>query len=55
MKRKIIEAEQEWLDQQPAEPELDWEFIETSEFGQDGWTISYRLKSNQNDRAVNSD
>ena len=27
------------------EPELEWEFEELNEFGQDGWTISYRYKS----------
>tara|TARA_R100001129_G_scaffold123260_2_gene85885 strand:- start:816 stop:1043 length:228 start_codon:yes stop_codon:yes gene_type:complete len=27
------------------EPELEWEFEELNEFGQDGWTISYRHKS----------
>ena len=31
------------------DPELDWEFQETGEFGQDGWTISYTHKSVKKD------
>ena len=31
------------------DPELDWEFEEVGEFGQDGWTISYSHKSMQRD------
>ena len=30
-------------------PELDWEFKEVGEFGEEGWTISYRHKSVQDD------
>jgi len=31
------------------DPELDWEFQKTGEFGQDGWTISYTHKSVKKD------
>ena len=31
------------------EPELDWEFQETGEFGQEGWTISFTHKSVKKD------
>jgi len=29
--------------------ELNWEFEEVGEFGQDGWTISYSHKSKKDD------
>ena len=45
---KLDKAEEEWLKAQPDEPELDWKFEETGEFGQDGWTISYTHKSVEN-------
>ena len=44
---KLDAAEEEWHKAQPEE-ELDWEFQETGEFGQDGWTISYTHKSVKN-------
>jgi len=31
------------------DPDLDWEFEEVGEFGQDGWTISYSHKSRKDD------
>ena len=42
---KLDKAEEEWHKAQPDEPELDWTFEETGEFGQDGWTISYSHKA----------
>jgi hypothetical protein len=43
---KIDNAIEEYKKTTP-EPkaELEWEFEETGEFGQEGWTISYRHKS----------
>ena len=46
---EIKAAEEEWLKQQPDEPELDWTFEEVGEFGQEGWTISYSHKSVKDD------
>jgi len=44
-------AEKEWLDAQlQDEPELDWQFEEVGEFGQEGWTISYTHKSVKKDQ-----
>jgi len=47
---KIDNAVEEYKKAAPApEPELDWEFQEVGEFGQEGWTISYTHKSVQKD------
>lgn len=43
-------AVEEYLKSIPeSEPDMEWEFQETNEFGQDGWTISYRHKSIERD------
>ena len=50
MPHKIDNAVEEYNAAAPApEPELDWEFQEVGEFGQEGWTISYTHKSVQKD------
>ena len=47
---KIDNAVEEYLDSVPKDdPELDWEFSEVGQFGEDGWTISYSHKSVEKD------
>ena len=47
---KLDYAVEDYKKEVPEEdPELDWEFEEVGEFGQDGWTISYSHKSMQRD------
>jgi hypothetical protein len=47
---KLDNAVEDYKKEVPEEdPELDWEFEEVGEFGQDGWTISYSHKSMQRD------
>lgn len=44
------DAVEEYLASVPEDnPELDWEFKEVGEFGEDGWTISYTHKSVEKD------
>tara|TARA_B100000405_G_scaffold127758_1_gene89326 strand:- start:8382 stop:8537 length:156 start_codon:yes stop_codon:yes gene_type:complete len=48
---KLDKAVEEYKKATPEpEPELEWEFEETGEFGQDGWTISYRHKAVDKDQ-----
>lgn len=47
---KLDAAEKEWLEAQPDEPELDWKWEETNEFGEKGWTISFTHKSVKDDQ-----
>ena len=43
---KIDNAVEEFNKATPEpDPELEWFFEETGQFGQEGWTISYRHKS----------
>ena len=47
---KLDTAVEDYKKEVPDEdPELDWEFEEVGEFGQDGWTISYSHKSMERD------
>tara|TARA_Y100000739_G_C20315172_1_gene331798 strand:+ start:312 stop:512 length:201 start_codon:yes stop_codon:yes gene_type:complete len=47
---KLDNAVEDYKKEVPVEdPELDWEFEEVGEFGEDGWTISYSHKSMQRD------
>ena len=47
---KLDNAVEDYKKELPVEdPELDWEFEEAGEFGEDGWTISYSHKSMQRD------
>jgi transposase len=39
-----LDAEVEKVKETFEEPELNWEFKEVNEFGQEGWTISYSYK-----------
>ena len=50
MPHKLDAAEKEWLEAQPDEPELDWKWEETNEFGEKGWTISFTHKSVKDDQ-----
>ena len=44
------DAVEEYLASVPEDNrELDWEFKEVGEFGEDGWTISYTHKSVEKD------
>ena len=45
MPKKLDNAVSDYLKATESEPELDWEFEEVGEFGQEGWTISYKHKS----------
>ena len=49
VKRLIAFCEDAQKEVPEEDPELDWEFEEVGEFGQDGWTISYSHKSMQRD------
>ena len=43
---KVDNAVEEFKQATPEpDPELEWYFEEVGEFGQEGWTISYRHKS----------
>ena len=47
---KMDDAVEDYLASIPPEvPELEWEFEETGNFGEDGWTISYTHKSVEKD------
>ena len=47
---KLDNAVEEFIAATPEpDPDLQWEFKETGEFGQDGWTISYTHKSVKDD------
>ena len=47
---KIDNAVEEYIAATPApDTNLDWEFQEVNEFGEDGWTISYTHKSVEKD------
>lgn len=44
--KKVDNAVDEYLAATPKDdPDLDWEFEEVGEFGQEGWTISFKNKS----------
>ena len=50
MPHKLDNAVEEYLKATPEpDPDLDWEFEEVNEFGEDGWTISYTHKSVKKD------
>ena len=41
---KLDAEEEKWLEAQPDEQEVKWEFNETGTFGEDGWSISTSYK-----------